>query len=66
MIVDYDHCFMLLFMIEYETVVCIISVFNNHKESDNSMCSAEYAESQSTETEDEDFFFELLAEMRLP
>ena len=47
-------------------VVCVIDVFDDHEESESLMNSASTAETQGQQPSDDDFIYELLAEMRLP
>jgi hypothetical protein len=47
-------------------VVCVDDVFDDHGESEYSMNSASIAETQGQQPTDDDFIYELLAEMRLP
>ena len=47
-------------------VVCVIDVFDDHVESESPMNSAGDAETQGQQPPDDDFIYELPAEMRLP
>ena len=47
-------------------VVCVTDVFDDHEESESPMNSAGTAETQGQQPADDDFIYELLAEMRLP
>jgi len=47
-------------------VVCVDDVFDDHEESENPMNTAPTAETQGQQPSDDDFIYELLAEMRLP
>ena len=47
-------------------VVCVNDVFDEHEESESPMNSAGTAETQGQQPSDDDFIYELLAEMRLP
>lgn len=53
-------------MLSYCLVVCVNDVFDDHKERESPMNSAETAETQGQQPTDDDFIYELLAEMRLP
>ena len=47
-------------------VVRVTDVFDDHEESESPMNSASTAETQGQQPPDDDFIYELLAEMRLP
>ena len=47
-------------------VVCVTDVFDDHEESESPMNSAGATETQGQQPSDDDFIYELLAEMRLP
>jgi len=53
-------------VLSYCFVVCVKDVFDDHEESGSPMNSAETAETQGQQPTDDDFIYELLAEMRLP
>ena len=54
------------FVVSSCIVVCVNDVFDDHEESESPMNSAETAETQGQQPSDDDFLYELLAEMRLP
>ena len=53
-------------MISSCLVVCVDDVFDDHEESESPMNTAPTAETQGQQPSDDDFIYELLAEMRLP
>ena len=54
------------FVVSSRLVVCVNDVFDDHEESESPMNSASIAETQGQQLPDDDFIYELLAEMRLP
>ena len=54
------------FVLSSYLVVCVNDVFDEHEESESPMNSAGTAETQGQQPSDDDFIYELLAEMRLP